>query len=596
MNKVETFLKDMSYNTKYSFLDMAANKDELTEIAEAKGMRLPSKDLAVFKGIYGFVDRMNHNGCTLPKEEIEVALDTLVGKAVDFDHLRKRVVGHWIDAKLEGDQIIAYGVFFKGNFEKDYDMIKELMEGDCLGISFEAWGTREFTDDHGHEYNLRDVEFAGGALLPTSEPAFDGAGVLNMANKEVILEFASKLKKNAPKEFLHSGTQEEKEQGQYDVYDFEAIMRLVNEADRPEGEEDSWRDIEKIDFKNGKVTIKYEPTGTIAEIDLKPAVTIKKKGKKPATNSVGEVDAKASTDIPEEVYTEAMVEDTIRFVNSFNGRNWDLEVALATKLEGKVDEDRKDIKDKDFAVIKRVKNEGKTLKIRLFPIDSPDHIENALACLDDDVIVDTLEKLGISKDNVIGKILRRAKELNMKDLLKKYEEATVEEQVLMVKELAAKVEEHEATIQAKDSEIEDLNTKLTEKEDEIAIVKDEKDAISKEAEEAKTEIARRDKEAQDELISSRREKLGEEFSKDIEDADILDETKFENLKLKKENAELKDKLGDDDDDENKDDDKKDDKKEDATLDKGSKDKSSDSEDFKLRSRVMDLAYPKDEIA
>ncbi|KKL17039.1 hypothetical protein LCGC14_2489550 [marine sediment metagenome] len=128
MDKITQFLKDISYNSKYEFLDEGKHKDELSAIANKRGIKLPAHDLAVFKCTYGFVNRQNLNGCTLPKAEVERTLNTLVGKAVDFDHMRKRVVGHWIDAKLEGDEIIAYGIFFKGNFQDDYDLIKDYWE------------------------------------------------------------------------------------------------------------------------------------------------------------------------------------------------------------------------------------------------------------------------------------------------------------------------------------------------------------------------------------------------------------------------------------------------------------------------------------
>ena len=101
MNKLEVFLQDISYNTKYEFLEEAKHKGELLEIAKTKGIKLPANDLSVFKGRYAYVDRMNRNNCILPKEEVEKALDTLAGKAIDFDHFRKKIVGYWIDAKLE---------------------------------------------------------------------------------------------------------------------------------------------------------------------------------------------------------------------------------------------------------------------------------------------------------------------------------------------------------------------------------------------------------------------------------------------------------------------------------------------------------------
>ncbi|MFW6130949.1 MAG: hypothetical protein ACOC56_07175, partial [Atribacterota bacterium] len=200
MNKVATFLKDMTYNSRYEFLDMGSNKDELMQIAAKRGIKFPARDLAPFKCIYAFIDRKNLNGCTLPREEVEKSIDTLVGKAIDFDHLRKNVVGHWIDVVVEGDTIVAYGVFYKGNFKEDYLTIKDLMENGVLAISFEAYGHREGSE---HDYNLRDIEFAGGALLIKTKPAFPGSEVMELAQREKVLEMASVMVE--PNEYIHFG-------------------------------------------------------------------------------------------------------------------------------------------------------------------------------------------------------------------------------------------------------------------------------------------------------------------------------------------------------------------------------------------------------
>jgi len=200
-NRIEVFLEDFTYNTRFEFLEESKDKTELEAIAAKRGIRFPSHDLSIFKGRYAYVDRMNLNNCTLPKEEVELALDTLNGKAIDFDHYRKNVVGHWIDAKLEGDEIIAYGVFFKGNFMEDYSTIQELMEQDVLAISMEAWGNREIKEDG--SYSLSDIEFAGGALLIKTKPAAPGSEVLEMSNRGKILEMAKIL--TPPASFIHTG-------------------------------------------------------------------------------------------------------------------------------------------------------------------------------------------------------------------------------------------------------------------------------------------------------------------------------------------------------------------------------------------------------
>jgi len=194
---LEKFLKDFSYNSKYEFLEESGS--ELATVAAKSRIKLPAHDLAPFKCIYAFVEKENLNGCTLPRKEVEKALDTLVGKAIDFDHLRKQVVGYWIDAQLEDDIIVAYGVFFKGNFQEDYGMIKELMEKDVLAISFEAYGNREFTGTG--SYNLTDIEFSGGALLIKTSPAFPGSEVLEMSKQNKVLEFAKVM--TPPNKFFY---------------------------------------------------------------------------------------------------------------------------------------------------------------------------------------------------------------------------------------------------------------------------------------------------------------------------------------------------------------------------------------------------------
>jgi len=202
----ETFLHNLTYDSKFEVLEEGSYSSELIEIASNRGIVLPAHDLAVFKCTYGFTERFNLNGCRLPHEEVASALNTLAGKAVDYDHFRKNVVGYWLEAKLEGNDIIAYGIFFKGNFGEDYVQIKELMDKGTLAVSFEAYGNKEILSEG--KYNLRDIEFSGGALLLKTTPAFPGSEVHEMANKRV-LEFAKVM--TAPKDFITS--KEEKDEG-----------------------------------------------------------------------------------------------------------------------------------------------------------------------------------------------------------------------------------------------------------------------------------------------------------------------------------------------------------------------------------------------
>lgn len=238
-------------SSNYAELIVGKDDNELKEIAEKHYIQLPAKDLAMFKCIFAYVDRENLNGCTLPKAEAELALASLTGKAVDFDHYRRTTVGHWLEAKLEDNKIIAYGVFYKGNHEEAYVELHNIIEKSELGVSFEAWGDKSGNDRH---YTLSNIEFAGGALLPTTKPAFPGARVLELANQ----------RKEKTKE-LHESS--------FSVYDFDVIMRLLMEAKAPEGEDDfGWFDIEKIDFINNTVYASWFPSMNKYEIKLDPKV------------------------------------------------------------------------------------------------------------------------------------------------------------------------------------------------------------------------------------------------------------------------------------------------------------------------------------
>ena len=500
MNKIEILLQDMTYNTQYEFLEYAANKDELDNIAKKRGIRLPSKDLAIFKSRYAFVNRQNKNGCTLPKEEVEKALDTLVGKAVDFDHLRKRVVGHWIDATLKGDEILAYGAFFKSNFDEDYEVIKELMKKGNLAISFEAWGNREMKDEG---YNLTDIEFAGGALLLKEEPAFPGSQMLDMARTKV-LEFAKVM--IPPRNFIHTG------------------------------------EIKMIDFENF--------TGAEEELENQ--------------------------------------------IIDFEG-----ETEESKKLTYK---ERKDISDDMFAVVVTVKNKitGEPRKIIMFPIHDPAHVRNALARLPQ--ATETLNKLGVSPESVKKKILKRARELNMTSLLERYkgemEEIVMEEKI---KALETEIASLKATLEEKDKVIVSKDEEITKSNQVIETLKKESEAAKVKIEEIQKDVEKKIQEAKAEAIklTQRRNELGD-FVKDIKDEDLLDDAKYENLKLKKtlkekdeeiaalkKKKKKKDEEGDGDDNDDSDDEND---NNDEGNEKGSKDKNITDKTKQRKEKIRNIAF------
>jgi len=87
-------------------------------------------------------------------------------------------------------------------------------------------------------------------------------------------------------------------------------------------------------------------------------------------------------------------------------------------------EKRKELKDSDFAVVVRVKNKktGKIRKIRKYPINDEAHVRNALSRLGQDASKKGLQELGIKLDDVLKKVLQRAKQLKMYSVLLKNED------------------------------------------------------------------------------------------------------------------------------------------------------------------------------
>ena len=284
-DKVALLFEDLSINSSYQFLEEGKDSEILREIAAKRGISLPSKDIAIFKGKYAFVDEQNRNKCTLPRKEVKKALKTIVGKAIDKDHLRKQTIGFWVDSELDEDTIYSYGAFWKSNFPDDYEEIKKRMAEGKLKISFEAWGDRTFKEDG--SYDLTNIEFAGGALLFDTEPAFPNAEVVEMASNRV-LEFAKVLEGGLKiEEYI--------EEARLDFFgDSNQIARVVFESECPTCSAHVMLDIEKIDFVNSKITHKCMNCNSVCETDLTPTMVLKKKGKLPKPESPMSDDGKIS--------------------------------------------------------------------------------------------------------------------------------------------------------------------------------------------------------------------------------------------------------------------------------------------------------------
>lgn len=498
--KLTEFLRDISFNTEYTFLEQGKDDKELAKIAEKRGIKLPAQDLAIFKGKYAFTDRTNLNGCSLPKAEVAKSLDTLVGKAIDFDHIRERIVGFWLDAELIKDTIYAYGAFFKANLAEDYEMIKDLMDKKNLGISFEAYGVREFKNDN--TYDLTDIEWAGGALLINTKPAFPGAGVLEMANKRV-LELASTL--TEPKDYIKSPDEKRREVARFYSEDMNTMMRLAGEITCPQCGAKGCPTINSIDFEEVSIDATCPMCNCNMCVDMKPESEIDvelpetdeeietpPKPGMPEMESKDRVDylvtppGKNNTDLdklmlhifPPGVKYSTVAYKVVEVDEDFDELALEQAAPLSTKS-------RNALPDKDFALVLTVKNKrtGKPRKIRMFPIHDANHVRSALSYLGHAKVQENLRKMGVSVESVRNKVLKRAKkfkiEVKSSAIAGKKEEQTMSE----VKTETPSIEKAEDLIKTEGDVIEQaeveevvetkIETEIAEAEEEIKAEADE---------------------------------------------------------------------------------------------------------------------------
>ena len=294
-----------------------------------------------------------------------------------------------------------------------------------------------------------------------------------------------------------------------------------------------------VTFKNVKEILEDCATFKCPSCDLKFTKTFKNIDKR-LISSIVEIDNKEIINKNDKGGNDKMehlqeVEMSAELVSLYKE---DLETSAKLTYQQK-----KNIPDNLFAVVVKVKNKktGKMRKIRMFPIQDEAHVRNALARLGQDKVKATLAKLGVSVDKVENKILKRAKELKMTDLLKKHQTKASKEDIekyVSKKFVEAEKDLLKSGIKKLASNVVELKKKITEKDVEIASVKKDLENKDKELNEAKKKIDFYKENAV--KIVERKTELGE-FAKDLSDEDLLDDIKFENASLKKDLASRNDK-------------------------------------------------------
>ena len=356
--KVHLLLEDMTFSSTYELLEWGKNDDELKEVAAKKGLKVPSKDLSIFKCKYGMVDKQNLNKCTLPRKEVKKALKTLNGKAIDKDHLRKSTIGYWLDAELDDDDIIAYGAFWKSNFPEDYEDIKKRMSEGKMKISFEAWGDRVFKADGG--YDLTDIEFAGGALLFDTQPAFPDAEVMSFANR--TLEFAKVIEDGTNKENMKTDPKLNKAEEITITLNIPKLAKIITEEiyTTIETPKDDGFDVARS-CKTKKTSFFDDNSSTVEEFEMQSVnkytqAQLDEKIKQAVDAYKVEISKKEASNTMDEIlkkYSKASAEELVKFLETEIATLKSASETHVTELASKVQEIT--AKDTELATMKTEK-------------------------------------------------------------------------------------------------------------------------------------------------------------------------------------------------------------------------------------------------
>lgn len=186
---VKEFLSDMQTYARIECLEEGKEKNELLESAKKRGILVDPNfgDMGIIKTIFGFTDKPSGNGQILVEEKLLKVLPQIVGRPMNKDHVRKMILGSYIDYKYiaKKKQIIAYATFYRSVYPELWEKTKKFQKLGKLSSSFEIFAPknlRKYIDDK--NYELNGMAMIGGALVyeeKGTRPAFADAKVLEMA-------------------------------------------------------------------------------------------------------------------------------------------------------------------------------------------------------------------------------------------------------------------------------------------------------------------------------------------------------------------------------------------------------------------------------
>lgn len=336
-----------------------AEDKELIAAAQKLGIVLPSPDLAVFKTVYCEIDKVNRNGVVLERAAVEKALPTLIGKQINWEH---------------------HGAYNVCGYIIDANINEDKVE--IIGAIFKSLFPEEFSF-------VKD-KFADGALAVSFEiwnknPETGESVIKDISTSEIAID---------PIIFHGCGLLLTSKPACPNAKVYKLLANVKMTADLSE---------EKVfseDLVYAELAIPIAQCANCGQCKHEKEET--------------------KVEVYELLIAEQSFDITDEDISLFENEEDEIEEAKRLKYE-----EKKNLSDDDFAVVLTVKNKvtGEPRKIRMFVINDEAHVRNALARLGQEKVREHLKRLGVSIESVQKKILKRAKELNMEDLLKRYEKS-----------------------------------------------------------------------------------------------------------------------------------------------------------------------------
>jgi len=367
--KLGASLVEWAENSRTEVIEAENADKELVDMAKKKGLIVPNQDLAFLKTYYCEIGKPNLNGVEITKEAAELGITSAAGQQVNLNHEGFHLIVGWIlDAKIEKNLVVIYAVLFKTHMGDYFETVKNMFAEKKLFVSFEL-----HTVDMDGEYIAERRE---DGIIQVNRMLVSGCGLLIKMEEDGI----------APPPACPKAK----------------VLQLL-------ASEDALKNAKKINEK----LLTSEDEIIYAEKFLENQKENLKK----------QEEAKKEEKVDEVFIVEASADQVVEIlqaeVDSLEAEYDGGEIEEAKKIKY---EERQNLKDEDFALVLTVKNKktGEPRKIRMFIINDEAHVRNALARLGQSAVQETLKKLGVSVETVKNKILKRAKELKMTDLLEKY--------------------------------------------------------------------------------------------------------------------------------------------------------------------------------